>query len=53
MGKPVLNSHLTVQSTFKVKLVKQVNLLNLPGNTVSGLLMLTFHGSTKNDEKVQ
>lgn len=46
MGKPCLNCHLTVQSTFKVQLVKQVNLLNLPGKTASGPLMLTFQGST-------
>jgi len=25
MGKPPLNSHLTVQSTFRVQLVRQVN----------------------------
>lgn len=53
MGNLSLNCHFTVQSTFKVQLVKQVNLLNLPGNTVSGPLMLTFHGSTRKDWKVK
>lgn len=49
MGKPRLNCHLTVHSTFRVQLVRQVNSLSLPGNTVSGPLMLTFHISTEKD----
>lgn len=52
MGKPCLDVHLTVQSTFRVQLVKQVNPLNLPGNTVPGPLMLTFHATTRKVKKV-
>lgn len=36
-----------------VQLVRQVNWLNLPGNTTSGPLMVTFHGSTTKESWIQ